>query len=103
MWKFVFLYSLMINPRVQSREELRWKLCSIQNSVVYVLRCVACCVPEWICTVSALHRDAWGFTHHTMMHGDLHIAHQLGAIPVVSLASQLSKCFQSTHYLLLRK
>lgn len=41
--------------------------------------------------------------HYTTTHGDLRVAHQLGAMAIGSLASQLSKCFQSTQYLVWRR
>lgn len=73
----------------QSREAARWKSCRVQNSVVCILRCVACCEPEWVCTVRALHRDAWGFTRCTSGRGHCSCQSVQPAVKMLSVRSLL--------------
>lgn len=90
-WKYMFIFT--VDQSQGTYPVPWWESCSLQNRVC-VLRCIACWEPQSGFVPSV---------HYTKLPGGLHASHQLRVFAVVSLASQLSKCFQSTHYLFFKE
>lgn len=81
-------------PRVESRGEATWKPLE-HTAALSVL---------WGVLLTEIQSGFVQSVHYyPATRGDLHTAHQPGATALVSLASQLSKCFQPAHFLVFKE